>query len=390
MRIRHLLVVAALSPAAVQAQYAPAGYGRARVGCTEDRPGYCPANGAGSAPRSPDFDRCVTEERDVRSGGDASPDRDRCRDQDTSPDLDRPAVRRVARAMPGAYAVPQAAGDQIGESGSLGIRGIEIRIPEIRLALPELRLPSCYRVRRRAEMEVAESRAPFVEGQAATYGMTAPGGLPVGEDALVMETLRRRTAPLERDRDSDRDVEDRDVEDRDEDRCSPPPPYPPQYRYPQQPIYPQVPCHDAGAYGGPYGDRPMDCAPPQYPPVTPQDPPLPPSLAPQFIVPPAPASTQDTRLERLRQQMAVQQQVIAELQKSMELTRQGIDAALTPPVKPGEWAPSSSLPVAARAATTREQAEVRADTAPTNPAQTMAAGDRQRIEWLRGGPIFTD
>ncbi|QDT36361.1 hypothetical protein [Stratiformator vulcanicus] len=56
------------------------------------------------------------------------------------------------------FVQPPAGGDTIGESGTIGIRGLEVRIPEMKFALPELRLPNVFSVRTAPELRVDSQR----------------------------------------------------------------------------------------------------------------------------------------------------------------------------------------------------------------------------------------
>lgn len=317
MRLRHF-VLAALAPAAAAAQYPPGNSGYARLDCADTyEPGcYRPEPGC--------YRPCPPAPTEEDRGG-------------PGPEADEGGGPRGlgVGALPGAFAVPQAAGEQIGESGSVGIRGLELRLPEMRLALPEIRLPSYYRIRHGAEMRVAESRAPFVLGQAATYGMMSPGGTPE-LDQLAVSLPARRRPTTEEDQEEDQE-EDRDEDQEDTTRkqkCVPP--CPPPYHY--QPPY-TPPCHDlgpeecapaAGAYHGYYG---QPAGQPNTYPYSPYSTAPVPDATREAAVPPPPAPPADptvSELQRLRQQMALQQQAMMELQKSMERTQQGLNAALGP------------------------------------------------------------
>ncbi|MBA3314024.1 MAG: hypothetical protein H0T47_12165 [Planctomycetaceae bacterium] len=82
--------------------------------------------------------------------------------------------------------------------------------------------------------------------------------------------------------------------------------------------------------------------------------------------PPPPAPSVEPaayELSQLRQQLALQQQVIAQLQKSMELTQRGLDAAIAPATAGG------SPPASQRAAV----AEM-----PASAPQHLAVAERSR------------
>lgn len=66
-------------------------------------------------------------------------------------------------AVAGAYAVPPQAGEVVGPSTALGIRGPEITLPAIRLTFPSIRFPSLFRSRQDAHMRVHAAVAPFVQ-----------------------------------------------------------------------------------------------------------------------------------------------------------------------------------------------------------------------------------
>lgn len=303
MRIERIVLAAALVPAAAQAQYAAPQCGVARLDCTEEYGCSCDRCRSCNQP-------CQPEEKE-----NAPPNNPR----EFAPERNE---------VPGAYAIPQAAGEQVGESGSIGIRGLEIRLPEIRLALPELRLPSYYHVRRGAEMHVDSARAPYVYGQAATYGMMSPGGMPVGEEAAVLRVRRRapeEAAPAE--------------------NAAPEnaPPVPPQNTCPPRRQYapPQPPCHGdspdgcVNDYPGPwsYGENPY-YAPGAVDEATPSTiPPMPNPIREDGVLPPPPAPPADAKLgeiRRMREQLAHQQRVLAELEQSMERSSRGTDAVAAP------------------------------------------------------------
>lgn len=84
-----------------------------------------------------------------------------------------PATPRVVPQQ-GYFARSQASGEFAGESNAIGIRGLEFRLPEIRLSLPEIRIPSVVHYRRNPEMIVDRSRAPWLDGQALELNPVGP------------------------------------------------------------------------------------------------------------------------------------------------------------------------------------------------------------------------
>jgi hypothetical protein len=56
-------------------------------------------------------------------------------------------------------------GEFAGETDSTGIRGLSIRFPELKIELPEIRLPHRIKYRRNPEMIADQARAPWVLGQ---------------------------------------------------------------------------------------------------------------------------------------------------------------------------------------------------------------------------------
>lgn len=92
-----------------------------------------------------------------------------------------PGDRGAPRDAPGNYVRGPATGEARGESNSVGIRGLRLRIPEINLQLPSIELPSLYSIRREAEMVFDSTRGPYVEGQPAEFRMV-PGEDRGGDD----------------------------------------------------------------------------------------------------------------------------------------------------------------------------------------------------------------
>lgn len=85
-------------------------------------------------------------------------------------------------APAGMFAQPPATGEVQGESTGYGIRGLQIRIPELNLQLPTVQLPSTFKYRRGPQMHIDAAAASYVTGPAANFGMLAtPAGVaPVG------------------------------------------------------------------------------------------------------------------------------------------------------------------------------------------------------------------
>lgn len=102
------------------------------------------------------------------------------------PPQERSAPRQ---APPGNYVRGPSTGEAIGESNSIGIRGLGIRIPEMNIRLPTIELPSFVSIRREAEMVFDAGRGPFVEGEPAEFRMVEP------EDR---EPPAQRSAPTNR------------------------------------------------------------------------------------------------------------------------------------------------------------------------------------------------
>ncbi len=61
-------------------------------------------------------------------------------------------------------------GQTAGESNSIGLRGITLHVPEMRIGLPTLELPSLMRFRREAEMIFDHARGPLVNGDLLDFG----------------------------------------------------------------------------------------------------------------------------------------------------------------------------------------------------------------------------
>ena len=99
------------------------------------------------------------------------------------------------------FAAPAPAGEITGESHSVGLRGFALTMPELRLELPTLHLPSMVRSRRNPEMRVDGGRAPMVSGAPAAYGQLANAGFVQSANAGFAQTQAApaaapaRTAP---------------------------------------------------------------------------------------------------------------------------------------------------------------------------------------------------
>jgi hypothetical protein len=104
-------------------------------------------------------------------------------------------AQAAAAPLVGSYVAPPPVGEMSGEGRSVGVRGLGIRIPEIRLELPTVQLPSLVKYRRGPEMHVDSARAPFVAQPAAPFGFIA-GGIPVpGQPAAAAASRAPSDAP---------------------------------------------------------------------------------------------------------------------------------------------------------------------------------------------------
>lgn len=82
-----------------------------------------------------------------------------------------------AAAPPVMFAAPPLSGEISGATNSVGIRGFGMTMPEIRLQLPTLHLPSLVRSSRSPEMAVDGGRAPMVNGNPTIFGPLANAGM---------------------------------------------------------------------------------------------------------------------------------------------------------------------------------------------------------------------
>lgn len=248
---------------------------------------------------------------------------------------ERQPERVIERAPEsGMYAQPPAVGERIGESDSVGVRGLSIRFPEVTIELPELRLPSLFCARRGPEMRTESARAPYVRGQAATYGMMAPGGVTEAQQVELYRLDEREVELVERERaiveEEPQLCELRQERDRLLEECDrlrnervEQPPVPP--IYPARSPSDQQPCVPENVLGQPWElEEPCHGLSPVVPPATYPQPFNSPSTPNHFVPPPAPAPT--TELNRLRQQLELQQKMLAEMQRSLQQTHEVLES----------------------------------------------------------------
>lgn len=97
----------------------------------------------------------------------------------TSPQCAAPATAAPAVAAPARnFLRAPGTGQTAGESNSIGLRGITLHIPEMRIGLPTLELPSLMRFRREAEMVFDHARGPLVNGDILDFGNLPATGAP--------------------------------------------------------------------------------------------------------------------------------------------------------------------------------------------------------------------
>lgn len=77
-------------------------------------------------------------------------------------------------APEGQYVRGPESGEFAGAAESLGVRGFGLRFPEVRIDLPEIRLPHLVKYRKNPEMIVESSRAPYVRGRALEFNQVEP------------------------------------------------------------------------------------------------------------------------------------------------------------------------------------------------------------------------
>ena len=104
----------------------------------------------------------------------------------------------AAAATPAMFSAPATSGEITGATNGIGIRLPALTIPEMRLQLPTVHLPSIVRTSRDAEMYVDGGRAPRVTGAPAAYGQLMNAGIvPQSAVATASATLPRRKAAIE-------------------------------------------------------------------------------------------------------------------------------------------------------------------------------------------------
>lgn len=127
-------------------------------------------------------DRCVPKQPPT------PPDREGPPTQDNPPPMLGPR---------GSYVAPPRSGVAVGESRALGLNGMAIKFPAIRLEMPSIEFPSVSRMRRSAHMRVDAATAPFVEEAGyAAYDQYAARGYAYDQGGAVQAP---RSAPPERD-----------------------------------------------------------------------------------------------------------------------------------------------------------------------------------------------
>jgi hypothetical protein len=94
----------------------------------------------------------------------------------------QPPFAQAQAEQQGVFVAPQQAGVVQGPSNGFGVRGLEIELPAIRLALPTIRFPSLFRTRANARMLLGGSEAAFVgAGQSLSVGQAVVGQAAVGQ-----------------------------------------------------------------------------------------------------------------------------------------------------------------------------------------------------------------
>ncbi|MDX1943918.1 MAG: hypothetical protein SFU86_00815 [Pirellulaceae bacterium] len=90
----------------------------------------------------------------------------------------------------GMFVAPPPMGTVQGPSETTGIQGAELTFPELRLRMPTLSLPSVFRSRSNARMQLDGGQAPFVAGQAGAFAAGVPmAGAMVGGTALAGQAV---------------------------------------------------------------------------------------------------------------------------------------------------------------------------------------------------------
>lgn len=94
----------------------------------------------------------------------------------------------------GVYVRAPETGEYAGESESVGLRGLGIRIPEFHLELPTIQLPCFIHFRRDAELYADSARLPFVEREPVEFGQFMKR-----EPEAAPRPREPESAPLKRD-----------------------------------------------------------------------------------------------------------------------------------------------------------------------------------------------
>ena len=95
------------------------------------------------------------------------------------------AAPAPATAPPRNFVRAPATGQAAGESNSIGLRGFTLHIPEMRIGLPTLELPSLMRFRREAEMIFDHTRGPLVNGDVLDFGNLPANAAPAVAPAVA-------------------------------------------------------------------------------------------------------------------------------------------------------------------------------------------------------------
>lgn len=108
------------------------------------------------------------------------------------------AVTQGIARQQGYFAASAPRGEVSGESNSIGIRGFAIEFPAIRLALPTIQLPSCFRTRRGPEVRTEAGYAAYTNGSPAVYGQLLPGGQAVVQNQIQTQARIQAQSQIQR------------------------------------------------------------------------------------------------------------------------------------------------------------------------------------------------